>query len=84
MAKTNNSEFKSNMEFKEFNDCSGEHDFIVIKEDFCKPGKKKPSLSDREYYLEYGTTPPNLLDQTKTYSTLYCRKCGITKEIQTS
>ncbi len=49
------------------------HEFRVLKRDFFK--LKEPR--------ENGVFWP-IYDQTKTFSTLFCPKCGQTKEVQTS
>jgi len=51
--------------------CKEEHNFEIAKKDFYK-------LSG-----ELGPAGPTY-KQDETFSTLYCRKCGITKEIKTS
>lgn len=48
-----------------------EHNFQIAKKDFYKPDGGQNM---------FGPT----YDQTKTYSTLFCTKCGTTKEIVTS
>jgi len=54
-------------------DCTaGVHEFHILKANYYKPTGQIGALGTATY------------EQTVTYSTLYCRKCGETREVRSN
>jgi len=52
------------------NCCASGHQYEILRKDYYKPGGNDGF--------------PTSYDQTKSYSTLYCKKCGVVIEVKSN